>query len=52
MIILMPKEIKDKIKYSHNDVVVREGVKLTPEEQKIYEAFRIEFKEALERKFK
>ena len=52
MLMIPPKEIEDKIRYSNNDVLIREGVKLTSEEEKIYKAFRQELKEALEDRFK
>lgn len=52
MLMIPPKKIKDKVRYSNNDVIVRDGVKLTPEEEKIYNAFRIELKEALDDRFR
>ena len=52
MLMIPPKEIKDKIRYSNNDVIVRDGIKLTPEEEKIYKAFRLEVKEAWKDRFR
>ena len=52
MLMIPPKEIKDKIRYSNNDVIVRDGVKLTPEEERIYKVFRKELKKALEDRFR
>ena len=45
MIILPPKEIEDKIKFIHNDVVVIDGVKMTEEERKLLEQYRKVLKE-------
>lgn len=52
MLMIPPKEIKDKVRYSNNDVIIRDGVKLSPEEEKIYSAFRKELKEALDDRFR
>ncbi|MST88628.1 hypothetical protein FYJ79_03380 [Sharpea azabuensis] len=45
MIILPPKEIEDKIKFIHNDVVAIDGVKMTEEERKLLEQYRKVLKE-------
>ena len=45
MIILPPKEIEDKIKFIHNDVVAIDGVKMTGEERKLLEQYRKVLKE-------
>ena len=39
MIILPPKEIEDKIKFIHNDVVAIDVVKMTEEERKLLEQY-------------
>lgn len=52
MLFLPPSEIEDKIIYSNNDVIIREGCKLTPKEEEIYNKFRIELKKAIEDRFK
>lgn len=52
MLLLPPEEIKKKVRYSNNDVIVREGCKLTPEEEEIYKKFRIELKEAHKDRFR
>jgi hypothetical protein len=49
---IIPKEIEGKVTYTHMDVIVRDGVKLTPEEEKIYKAFRLEVKEAWKDRFR
>ena len=40
MIILPPKEIEDKIKFIHNDVVAIDGVKISEDERKLLEQYR------------
>ena len=45
MIIQPPKEIEDKIKFIHNDVVAIDGVKMTEEERKLLEQYRKVLKE-------
>ena len=45
MIILPPKEIEDKIKFIHNDVVAIDGVKMMEEERKLLEQYRKVLKE-------
>ena len=47
-----PEELRGKIHYVYLDVAVKDGVKLTPKEQEIFEKFRIELKEAHEDRFK
>lgn len=37
MIILPPKEIEDKIKFIHDDVVAIDGVKISEDERKLLE---------------
>ena len=48
MIILPPKEIEDKIKFIHNDVVAIDGVKLSEEERELLEQYRKVLKEERE----
>ncbi|MDD6512831.1 hypothetical protein [Sharpea azabuensis] len=45
MIILPPKEIEDKIKFIHNDVVAIDGVKISEDERKLLEQYRKVLKE-------
>ena len=45
MIILPPKEIEDKIKFIHNDVVAIDGVKISEDERKLLEQYRRVLKE-------
>ena len=40
MIPWIPKEIEGKITFTHGDVKVKEGVKLSEEEKKIFDEFR------------
>ena len=40
MIPWIPKELEGKITFIHHDVKVKEGIKLTEEEQKIFDKFR------------
>ena len=40
MIILPPKEIEDKIKFIHDDVVAIDGVKISEDERKLLEQYR------------
>ena len=40
MIPWIPKEIEGKITFIHHDVKVKEGIKLTEEEKKIFDKFR------------
>lgn len=48
MIILPPKEIEDKIKFIHNDVVAIDGVKISEDERKLLEQYRKVLKEERE----
>lgn len=52
MIPIMPKEIEDKVTYTYRDVKVIEGCTLTPEEEKIFQEFRIHLKKAFEDRFR
>ena len=45
MIILPPREIEDKIKFIHNDVVAIDGVKISEDERKLLEQYRKVLKE-------
>ena len=40
MIPYIPEEIQGKITFTHKDVKVKDGIKLTEEEQKIFDEFR------------
>lgn len=51
MQLLPPKKIRNKVIYINNDVVVRDGIRLNSEEEKIYRKFREELKKALEDRF-
>lgn len=48
MIPLIPKEIEGKITFIHHGVKVKEGIKLTEEEKKIFEKFRDHIKKQSE----
>ena len=48
MIPLIPKEIEGKITFIHHGVKVKEGIKLTEEERKIFEKFRDHIKKQSE----
>ena len=50
MIILPPKEIEDKIKFIHNDVVAIDGVKISEEERELLEQYRKILKEENEKR--
>lgn len=52
MLMIIPKEIEDKVTYTYMDVKVIEGCTLTPEEEKIFQEFRIRLKEANEDRFR
>lgn len=48
MIPWIPKEIEGKITFIHHGVKVKEGIKLTEEEKKIFEKFRDHIKKQSE----
>ena len=51
MLILIPHELKGKIDFKNNDVIIRKGEKLTDEEKKIFDSFREEFKRGYKMRF-
>lgn len=40
MLPIVPKELTNKIRFKNNDIYIKESIKLTDEEQKIFEKFR------------
>lgn len=52
MLIIPPKKLEGKIKFIHNDVVVRDGVEMTNEEKELLEKYRKDLKEESENRFK
>ena len=52
MLPMTPKELSGKIKYWNNDIYVKEGIKLTSEEEIIFKKYRNSLMEAQEDRFK